>query len=81
LFDGEPELTSVAAVVDGESDPVVRAGMVEPDVIDETIAFGDLWFPRGYAFSLNGYESDNTNNVPRRPQLLADNISPEGAGG
>ena len=33
-----------------ETDPQRRQTMVEPDLIDETLDFGDLWLPLGKAF-------------------------------
>jgi hypothetical protein len=37
-------------VLKAETDPALRAAMVEPDLVDETPDFGDLWLPQGKAF-------------------------------
>ena len=43
----------VARVIGGETNPLVRAQMVEPDLVDETLAFGDEFTLReGRAFRL-----------------------------
>jgi hypothetical protein len=39
-----------ARVLKAEADPDVRAQMKEPDLVDQTLDFGDLWFPLGRAF-------------------------------
>ena len=54
----------VARVIGGETDPLVRAQMVEPDLVDETLAFGDEFTLReGRAFRL-GEVSENEPEVP-----------------
>lgn len=42
---------SVAKVLKLETDPILRARMSEPDLVDHTLDFGDLWFPQGRAFN------------------------------
>jgi hypothetical protein len=44
-----PKLTST--LLDTQGDSSLRAQMAEPDFIDETVDFGDAWFPQGRAFS------------------------------
>ncbi|HYG33467.1 MAG TPA: immunoglobulin domain-containing protein, partial [Clostridia bacterium] len=64
-------------VVSGQTDPVVRGGMMEPDLIDDTLDFGDLFFPQGYAFStMDDGEKDRPKDSPakvRVPTLVEDN--------
>ena len=69
VFDGDPQPQRIPVVLEGETDPDLRSRMAEPDLVDETLDFGDLQFPRGYAFSLSGSENANTNAVFHRPQL------------
>lgn len=69
VFGDDPQPRKTPVVLEGESDPVLRATMVEPDLIDEALDFGDLWFPSGYAFSLGGSEKVSTNVVLPRLNL------------
>ena len=43
-----------------ETDPQRRETMVEPDLIDETLDFGDLWLPLGKAFEWTSPENGGT---------------------
>lgn len=69
VFADEPRAQRRSVVLDGEPDPLLRASMAEPDVIDETLSCGDLLLPRGHAFSLSGKEKDNGRVVVPRPEL------------
>lgn len=68
-FGDDPVPRRTPIVLEGETDPVLRATMTEPELIEETLDFGDLWFPMGYAFSLDGAQDASTNGVGRRPEL------------
>lgn len=39
--------------IKSEPDPIVRAASAEPDMVDESLRFGNLWFPLGRAFTLD----------------------------
>src|SRR6185503_11633372 len=40
-----------------ESDPARRAAMAEPDLIEQTLDFRDVWLPQGRGFTINGTEA------------------------
>jgi hypothetical protein len=44
-------------------DPALRAKMAEPDLIEESLEFGNLWFPQGRAFFATGDESKDSNKA------------------
>ncbi len=46
-----------------ETDPALRQSMAEPDLIDETLDFGDAWFPLGRAFDWDGATHSETNTA------------------
>jgi hypothetical protein len=45
-----PAANIKAAVIESESDPILRAAMAEPDVIDELLDFGIMKMPAGSAY-------------------------------
>jgi hypothetical protein len=45
------------------SDSVSRSQLAEPDLIEETLDFGNIWFPQGRAFFSTG-STENEPNVP-----------------
>ena len=54
-----------------------RESMVEPDLIDETLDFGDLWFPQGKAFSVQTTSPKDSGEAARidLPELFDDESS------
>jgi hypothetical protein len=43
------------------TDPALRATMVEPDLVDDTMNFGDLWYPLGRIYFMDEYSNTPTN--------------------
>ena len=70
-IDGDPQPRRSAVVIEGESDSALRATMAEPDLIDETLDFGDLSFPRGFAFSLGQSKVDRPEQGPEPKARIA----------
>ena len=72
-----PRLTS--RVLYRETNAVVRSQMLEPDLTDEILDFGDLWFPTGAAYATDGSDAPPANtarqvrvpNLGRDPGLVA----------
>lgn len=66
-----PPVTRTQEVLEGEADPALRAAMVEPDLVDETLDFGDFTLRKGYGFAvgvgMEGAESGGGDG--RRPWL------------
>jgi len=50
-----------ARILKQETDAALRQSMAEPDLIDETLDFGDAWFPLGRAFEWDGATRSDTN--------------------
>ncbi|HWX20795.1 MAG TPA: LamG-like jellyroll fold domain-containing protein [Candidatus Binatia bacterium] len=48
---GAPTPARTPKVLQAVTDPVLRSTMVEPDLTDDTLDFGDLWLPLGCGFS------------------------------
>ncbi|HYG34417.1 MAG TPA: hypothetical protein VEC99_06510, partial [Clostridia bacterium] len=69
VFGEEPQPQRTPAILEGETNPTLRASMAEPDLIDETLDFGDIRFPQGCAFSISGAARVGTNAVIPRPYL------------
>ncbi len=61
-----------------ESDPTLRSQMVDPDLTDHILDFGDLWFPTGAAYATDGSAGAGPNvarpvcvpNLARDPGLV-----------
>ncbi len=51
-----------------QADAALRQGMAEPDLVDSTLNFGDLWFPLGRAFVWDS--STNTAGAPAQIRLF-----------
>ncbi len=64
-----PEPGRRERVLKAESDPVRRAAMVEPDLVEETLDLGDLWFPQGRGFSVDGSEA-RASDVPATIRIV-----------
>jgi hypothetical protein len=64
-----PEPESVARVLRSEEDEALRDRMVEPDLIDETLDFGDLWLPLGRAFVGSADADERDQTEPARIEL------------
>jgi hypothetical protein len=63
-FSGDVQTpTSTPRTLQSTSDPLLRATMVEPDLADQTLDFGDAWLPLGCAFSWPGGSPDRQTNV------------------
>jgi hypothetical protein len=60
---GAPTPARKPRVLQGVRDPALRSAMVEPDLTDETLDFGDLFFPLGCGFSWPGDSPDRQTNV------------------
>ena len=60
---GAPTPSIKTRVLQSVTDPVARASMAEPDLVDQTLDFGDLWFPLGRVFFSDEYLNALT-NVP-----------------
>jgi len=54
-----PQIRS--SILQSTSDPTLRSSMAEPDLVDQTLDFGDLWYPLGRAFPLSGNGNTDTN--------------------
>jgi hypothetical protein len=64
-------------VLQGETNAAVRATMVEPDLVEEILNFGDIWFPQGQAFlTLN-----DTDRSPDKPATVTVPSSSRNLGG
>lgn len=57
-------------VLQSTADPNLRSAMVEPDLVDQTLDFGDLWYPMGRVYSLDEYASAQTNGAPAKIELV-----------
>jgi hypothetical protein len=62
-----PEVTE--HVLKAETNAALRAGMVEPDVVDQTLKFGEMIMPLGRAF-LNGTAAPIQRGLPVAKRLL-----------
>ncbi len=65
-----PALTRSTHVMKRESDPLKRARMVEPDLVDETLKFGNMTMHLGRAFPAPLRESSRSGAVPVSKRLL-----------
>ena len=61
---GAPTPAVQPRVLYSEPDPRLRQKMLEPDLIDQILDFGDLWFPTGAGFATDG-KPDVAPNEPR----------------
>jgi len=50
-FLNPPPLQKQVRILKQQTDAVLRQSMVEPDLADETLDFGDFWFPLGRAYA------------------------------
>ena len=75
-IDGPPP-RQTTHVIKGQTDPLLRAAMVSPDLTDTVIDYGTFWFPEGYAFStLDGSEKQPAPGVAAQIRL-ADPSGPD----
>ena len=56
-----PAPNKQANALKAETDPLLRETMVEPDLIDEALVFGDLWLPLGKPFEWTSSAQSGTN--------------------
>jgi hypothetical protein len=68
-FLNPPRLQKQVRVLKQQSDATLRQSMVEPDLTDETLDFGDLWFPLGRAYAWDTVSNTRT-NVPAQIQRI-----------
>ncbi len=71
---GAPAPAQRPRVLYQESDPTLRSQMVDPDLTDHLLDFGDLWFPTGAAYATDG-SPDTAPNATRQvrvPNLARD---------
>ncbi len=71
---GSPAPGLTPRVLYRETNAVVRSQMLEPDLTDQILDFGDLWFPTGaaYATDVSSVEATNTAREVRVPNLGRD---------
>ncbi len=71
---GAPAPAQRPRVLYQESDPTLRGQMVDPDLTDHILDFGDLWFPTGAAYATDGSDAPalNTARQVRVPNLARD---------
>ena len=71
---GAPTPAQRPRVLYQESDPTLRSQMVDPDLTDHILNFGDLWFPTGAAYATDGSDAPalNTARQVRVPNLARD---------
>jgi hypothetical protein len=56
-------------VLQSATDPAGRAAMVEPDLVDNTLDFGDFWYPLGRIYSTDELAAATTNTAPAKIEL------------
>jgi hypothetical protein len=70
-----PEPRIRERLLKAETDPVRRAAMAEPDLIEQTLDFRDVWLPQGRGFRVDGTEA-RPPGVPATVRLRSPEDSP-----